>query len=96
MWYYIFALCPLLKHFLHTTISSLIHLKTGKKALREIVDKKHPSNSNLVPSEGKIDITKICHGGCITIDICNAAQKLWVILADKIDWLYDYNCMHHL
>ena len=64
--------------------------------MREVIDKKHPGNSRLVPSEDEINIYKLGHGGCIITDTCNAAQKLRRHLVDKIDGSYDYDCMHHL
>ena len=64
--------------------------------MRDVIGAKYPGNSNLMPSEDQINTNKLGHGGGIFTNTCNASQKLRRHLVDKVDGLYDYDCMHHL
>lgn len=64
--------------------------------MHKFLDESYPSNSHLLPSPEDIDIQKLSHGGLITSDICNQAQKVRRLLVALVDGSYNYDCMNHL
>ena len=44
--------------------------------MHEFLDEYYPGNSHLLPLPEDIDIQKLSHGGLITSDTCNQAQKV--------------------
>jgi len=64
--------------------------------VHEFLDESYPGNSHLLPSPEDIDIQKLSHGGLITSDTCNQAQKVRRLLVALVDGSYDYDCMNHL
>ena len=64
--------------------------------MHEFLDEYYPGNSHLLPLPEDIDIQKLSHGGLITSDTCNQAQKFRRLLVALIDGSFDYDCMNHL
>ena len=64
--------------------------------MHEFLDEYYPGNSHLLPLPEDIDIQKLSHGGLITSDTCNQAQKVRRLLVALIDGSFDYDCMNHL
>jgi hypothetical protein len=64
--------------------------------LHEVMKNQFPDNSHSIPLPEQIDIQKLQHGGVITTDSCNQAQKVRCILCQLVDGALDYNCMNHL
>ena len=56
---------------------------------------KFPEMVHLVPSPDRVSIEKLKEAGIIS-DTCNAAQKVRRILADGLESVFEYDCMHHL
>ena len=63
--------------------------------MHEFLDQYYPGNSHLLPLPEDIDIQKLSHGGLITSDTCNQAQKVRRLLVALVDGSYDYDCMNH-
>ena len=56
-----------------------------------------PHELEHLPLESEVDISKLGHGGVITTDTCNAAQKTRRILVERIGGdTHEMDCMHHL
>ena len=55
-----------------------------------------PEKLHLVPSPAGIDISKLGDGGVIMTDTCNTAQKVRLILVDRIAGTYELDCMNDL
>lgn len=53
-------------------------------------------NPHSIPLPAQIDIQKLGHGGVITTDTCNQAQKVRRILCEIVVGALDYDCMNHL
>ncbi len=60
------------------------------------MDKRFPGNPHSIPLPAQIDIQKLGHGGVITTDTCNQAQKVQRILCEIVVGVLDYDCMNHL
>ena len=60
------------------------------------MDKRFPGNPHSIPLPAQIDIQKLGHGGVITTDTCNQAQKVRRILCEIVVGALDYDCMNHL
>ena len=64
--------------------------------IHEVVNREYPNCDFHLPSPESIDISKLGHGGVITIDTCNFAQKTRRILVDNVGGrFYEIDCMHH-
>jgi len=53
-------------------------------------------NSHSIPLPEQIEIQKLRHGGVITTDTCNQAQKVPRLLCQLVDGALDFDCMNHL
>ncbi len=73
MQYHIINGCSPITIELHDKIESLKH---RLRQLHDLLNEKYPDYSHDIPSPDKIDIQKLGHGGCITTDTCNQAQKV--------------------
>ena len=71
-------------------------LKHRLLRLHEVMDKRFPGNTHSIPLPVQIDIQKLGHGGVITTDTCNQAQKVRRILCKLDVGALDYDCMNHL
>ena len=71
-------------------------LKHRLLRLHEVMDKRFPGNPHSIPLPAQIDIQKLGHGGVITTDTCNQAQKVRRILCEIVVGALDYDCMNHL
>ena len=72
-------------------------LKQRLKRLHEVVNREFPNLDFSLPSPESIDISKLGHGGAITTDTCNSAQKTRRILVDNVGGrVHEMDCMHHL
>jgi len=60
------------------------------------LNERFPGNSHSIPLPAQIDIQKLGHGGVITTDTCNQAQKVRRILCELVVGALDYDCMNHL
>ena len=54
-----------------------------------------PQMVHLVPSADNISLAKLGDAGIIS-DTCNAAQKVRRILAEGLESVFEFDCMHHL
>jgi hypothetical protein len=93
MQYHIIIGCSPKTIELHDKIDSLKHRLSQ---LHNLLNEKYPDYSHNIPSPNKIDIQKLGHGGCITTDTCNQAQKVRRLLCEHIPGSFDYDCMNHL
>ena len=71
-------------------------LKRWKEVtMREFTDR--PDLFLLIPDPDRINIDKLGDGGTITTDICNAAQKVRLLLVEYINGTFnEQDCMQHL
>ena len=78
-------------------IEKIQTLKGRLTRLREVVHELCPHELEHLPLESEVDISKLGHGGVITTDTCNAAQKSRRILVERIGGdTHEMDCMHHL
>ncbi len=59
-----------------TLIAKIEYLKHRLIRLHEVMKNRFPVNSHSIPVPEQIDIQKLRHGGVITTDNCNQAQKV--------------------
>ena len=52
--------------------------------------------AHLIPPSDSISTEKLSHGGTITTDTCNGAQKLRCIIVEKVGGMFEFDCMNHL
>ena len=65
--------------------------------LNKIVNNEYPNGNFDLPLPESINISKLGHGGAITTDTCNSAQKTRRILVDNVGGrVHEMDCMHHL
>ena len=55
-----------------------------------------PEKVRLIPPSDSISTEKLSHGGTITTDTCNGAQKLRRIIVEKVGGMFEFDCMNHL
>ena len=79
-----------------TMLAKIESLKHRLIRLHEVMKNQFPSNSHSIPLPEQIDIQKLRHGGVITTDTCNQAQKVRRLLCQLVDGALDYDCMNHL
>jgi hypothetical protein len=93
MQYHIINGCSPIAIELHDKIESFKH---RLRQLHNLLNEKYPDYSHDIPSPDVIDIQKLGHGGCITTDTCNQAQKVQRLLSEHIPASFNYDCMNHL
>ena len=65
--------------------------------LHEVVNNEYPNGNFDLPLPESINISKLGHGGAVTTDTCNSAQKTRRILVDNVGGrVHEMDCMHHL
>ncbi len=88
----------LLLHFTHPLKlqKKIEFLKHRLIRLHKVLNNKYPGNSQCLPSPAQINIQKLGHGGVITTNTCNQAQKGQCLICDQVLGALDYDCMNHL